>query len=283
MAKFHLLLVIVLVGSQGLLAQERGPTDPKAEDLPLEQITGFLPPENLASVAAEQAKEVAAHIETVRAQKQVFDPGLTKIDFREKGWVTDARYQKSCGSCWAFATIGAFESAWAIKHSGEKINASEQELLSCSDAGSCGGGQFAFKYVQKTGLSKETDFAYTADDKTPCPQNLAHPYGAQIWGFVSSNSVPSITSIQKAMSTYGPLLVGIRVTLTFERHHGSKVFKEDDKGKVNHAIVIVGWDNDKHAWLIKNSWDKSWGDQGFAWVDYDSNSVGYGAAWIIPK
>ena len=47
--------------------------------------------------------------------------------------------------------------------------------------------------------------------------------------------------------------------------------------------MLVGWDDNKQAWLIKNSWGKDWGEDGFGWVKYDSNNIGLFAAWIQPS
>ncbi|MGZ5021991.1 MAG: C1 family peptidase, partial [Chthoniobacterales bacterium] len=60
----------------------------------------------------------------------------------------------------------------------------------------------------------------------------------------------------------------------------------NDSTPVNHAIVIVGWDDDLGAWHIKNSWgkcDRCWGESGFGWVAYGANHIGYGAAWVKMK
>ena len=44
--------------------------------------------------------------------------------------------------------------------------------------------------------------------------------------------------------------------------------------KLDHAVLVVGWGNesDQDYWLVKNSWNTTWGDKGYiklAMVDGD--------------
>jgi len=36
-----------------------------------------------------------------------------------------------------------------------------------------------------------------------------------------------------------------------------------------HAMLMVGDNDAKHAWLVRNSWGTAWGDEGHVWIDYD--------------
>lgn len=46
-----------------------------------------------------------------------------------------------------------------------------------------------------------------------------------------------------------------------------------------HAVSIVGYDDSKQAWLIRNSWGEEWGEKGFAWVAYDDSSGVASETW----
>ena len=80
----------------------------------------------------------------------------------------------------------------------------------------------------------------------------------------------------KAALAKGPLMTTLSVYADFMTY-GSGVYKHVTGAALGgHAVSIVGFDDTKKAWLIRNSWGKEWGDSGFAWVSYDDTS-GIGA------
>ena len=48
----------------------------------------------------------------------------------------------------------------------------------------------------------------------------------------------------------------------------------DSKVSGEHAVVAVGFDDQKQAFLIRNSWGSDWGIKGYFWMPYDFISNG---------
>ena len=76
--------------------------------------------------------------------------------------VSPVRNQGSCGSCWAFVTTFAIESAVTLATK-RYISLSEQELIDCDSTNKgCGGGDSykAFEYVKQFGLGTSESYSY---------------------------------------------------------------------------------------------------------------------------
>ena len=194
------------------------------------------------------------------------------FDWREMGGVTPVKDQGQCGSCWDFAATGAFESAVLINTDIE-MDLSEQQVLSCNTGGSsCNGGwmEDAYDIFMNNGAVYESCMPYEADDDVPCTQEECDPV-AWMTGYVD---VPNnINSIKNA------LLVG-PVSTTFMVYNDFywNCYWHEDTGDINHAVVIVGWDDNMcgglGAWIVKNSWGTNWGDEGYFYMPYGSCGIG---------
>ena len=217
--------------------------------------------------------------------------GSKKYDARTQGYVTPVRDQQ-CGNCWAYSAVGAYEGSYK-KVNGSFINASEQQAVNCVD-GDCGGG-FAYKVMQwmvdlDKNLATETSIPDVGVDQACGGGTPVTSFYATDWGIVhpsgDASKIASVADIKEAMCKYGPIAASVQATPLFQ-NYASGVFNEFASNYAspssNHAIVLVGWDDDKGAWLMKNSWGTDWGEDGYMWIKYGTNNIGRRAAWIIAK
>lgn len=193
------------------------------------------------------------------------------------------RNQGACGSCWAFAAVSTLETSNAIIN-GAKADLAEQHALSCSGGGSCYGGWYTPIYDWlgggKDGLQTEKSLPYQANDNS-CKTKGKTAYEVETWGWVDEVATqPKVADIKAAMCKYGAITAAVAATPAFIAYSGG-TFDENSNANVNHAIVLVGWDDNKGAWLLRNSWGTNWGEDGYMWIDYDSNRVGEYAAWAM--
>ena len=101
------------------------------------------------------------------------------------------------------------------------------------------------------------------------------------WGYVgSSEGIPSVAAIKAAIYKHGGVSACVYADNYFQGYTGGVFSNTDNWDSCNHAILLVGWDDAKGAWLLKNSWGPAWGVDGFMWISYTANSVGYAAAWV---
>ena len=213
------------------------------------------------------------------------------FDWRSLGGCTSVKSQGHCGSCWAFATTSVMESMILIKD-GLDVDLSEQWLVSCnvSDWG-CDGGYFAYNYFSwqvdkcsEVGGVVEADFAYTASE-VPCAGPFEdRNFFIDSWAFIDSPYVIAPTeAIKQAIYQYGPVSVMIRVDSAFNAYTGG-VFNVVNTTWPNHGVALVGWDDNmgtEGVWILKNSWDTDWGEDGYMYIEYGCSNVGIGASYVI--
>jgi cathepsin L len=256
-----------------------------ALDRSTEHLGGLRVPEDLPARAKEHNAKIRPLVQSPSGLTgpQACSTKSQAFDWRSRGRVTSVRDQGQCGACWAFATLGAYEGNYLVTKN-VPIHGSEQDILDCSGAGSCNGGWWekALDFLIPTGTLSADVLKYTGVQGT-CVLKAPRPYQALVWGFVRNDAgIPTIAEMKDALCRYGPLAVGVRITEAFKSYTG-EVFNEDDQGDVNHGVTLVGWDDSKKAWLIKNSWGETWGMSGYMWITYGSNRIGFGAAWVQVK
>lgn len=230
---------------------------------------------------------------TLNTLPKVFLP--SSYDARTLGIVPVVRNQGSCGSCWAFGTVGVMEIA-VKKAGGALTDLSEQFLVSCNNDGwSCSGGWIASKYHHNTpgtaqtaiGAVLESTKPYTATNGS-CTAAYSHPYKAATWQSINPSwwIVPTNDQIKNAIMTYGAVAAAVCADPYWFEYTGG-VYSPTTNGcgnSVNHMVVLVGWNDATQSWILRNSWGTNWGEAGYMRIKYDpsgANSwIGAGASWI---
>jgi C1A family cysteine protease len=209
-----------------------------------------------------------------------------KWDWRERGIVTEVKSQGSCGSCWAFGTVAVLESA--IKRATDKsVNISEQQLVSCRPRfGSCRGGFFALGFYKERGANYTEDYPYKASNGF-CRTNLPEHEKIASWAYVGQKGrAPTTEELKAAIYQHGPIAVTVSASGAFGRYK-SGVYNACNQWRTNHIVALVGWDDDEQVWIMKNSWGKKWGEEGYMRIRYTGslggkcNRVGETAVYAV--
>ncbi|GFU52293.1 cathepsin L [Nephila pilipes] len=212
-----------------------------------------------------------------------------QVDYRDTGLVTPVKDQGSCGSCWAFSATGALEGQHK-KKTGQLVSLSEQNLIDCNrDNHACLGGSMdvAFEFIKsENGIDTENSYPYKGRQNT-CAFKSSN-VGATCTGHVH---IPSGNeeALKQAVATVGPVSVGIDAHHDSFHDYKAGVYDEPKCGNkpsdLVHAVLVVGYGTEegKDYWLVKNSWGKSFGMNGYIKMSRNKNNqCGIATAAIYP-
>ncbi len=209
-----------------------------------------------------------------------------RIDWRDVGgasYVTGIRDQTGCASCWAFASTATFESAFLIQQQtpGLDFDRSEQELLSCSGAGDCGGGLVdeAMAYLVGTGIVDDACFPY-AREELPC-EDKCRDWERRTFRARGIEAVPDDVEALKAALQDGPTTACMVIYEDFQAYGGGVYQHVWGFIEGNHAVELIGYDDAQQAFIAKNSYGEGWGEKGFFHIRYGDSEFGTCAYRIV--
>lgn len=217
-------------------------------------------------------KRASLHYKKVTA-----DPSTAPAakDWHADGAVTDVKDQGSCGSCWAFSTIGNIEGAWYLAGN-PLVSLSEEHLVSCDTVDSgCNGGLMLQAYdwllANNNGnVYTEASYPYKsgAGFSPDCDEG-DHVIGASINGHVTIEGGED--NMAAWLAENGPLAIAVDAS-AFMSYTGG-VLTSCSGQQLNHGVLLVGYNNSAEVpyWVIKNSWGTGWGEQGFIRIRKGTN------------
>lgn len=84
-----------------------------------------------------------------------------------------------------------------------------------------------------------------------------------------------IYDIKKAIMRGNPVVIELQVTAEFKNLKQTRFYdpKQGDKTAAGtQHLVIVGYDEERRAFELQNSWGREWGNGGYVWMSYDDVS-----------
>ena len=213
-------------------------------------------------------------------------------DHEGADWMMPIRNQRQCGSCAAFGITAMLE--MRIKQDLDEpnleIDLSDSQCLTCA-GGDCVDGitlPQGITVMEVEGLVTEECAPYAEDGNevilTECDaicdagdRGRVYLRGVELLDFTELPEVSDQVALMKKALRESPLLVRIAVwSDLFQYDGGVYVNASDDEEEIvgYHALLLVGWDDERQAWLARNSWGPNWGNSGYLWLGYgasDSN------------
>ncbi len=187
-----------------------------------------------------------------------------KFDWREE--ITFPFKNQQCDNCWAFVATGVLESRvqkeWFLSY-----DFSEEQLISLNSCmnGCNGGNMLSLLYYQTENPKNESYTSFL-------------PYIAEGYYTVNPNNTEHI----KRSVLEGPAYFRFNIYTSFgyfwKNGSSGSVYSipayEMDNFEGGHAVLLIGWDDLRQAWLCRNSWcgektiEKGPNDDCTFWISY---------------
>jgi len=198
------------------------------------------------------------------------------------------RDQSACGTCWAFGASEAISDRYCTYKVNSNLTIAAADIGFCCDTcgDGCDGGypSSAWDYWVNTGTVDESCYPYpfpscdhhVVNSKNPCPSNeyptpdcpnkcsngkswtASKHFGSDSWSVAGPNDI--MNEIYKN----GPTETSFDVYQDFLAYKSGVYKKTSNVFLGGHAVKFIGWgtENGVDYWLVVNSWNPNWGDNG---------------------
>lgn len=91
-----------------------------------------------------------------------------------------------------------------------------------------------------------------------------------------------LDDVKGALARGAPVIFAMPAAPDFKAHRGEAIYTKSENPRTNyHAMALVGYDEDRQALRLINSWGTGWGDKGYAWISYDTFKLLAGEAYSL--
>lgn len=127
--------------------------------------------------------------------------------------------------------------------------------------------------LQKYGVCQESEWVYDITKFNIKPPDECYISALEHTISEAENIHNDMTDMKNSLVNGYPFVVGIAIYKSFESIIVSKngmvpMPHSQDTLLGGHAVICVGYDDNKQVWIMRNSWGSNWGDKGYFYLPY---------------
>ena len=203
---------------------------------------------------------------------------LDKVDLREK--CPKIYNQGELGSCTANALACAIQFD-EMKQKLENcvpsrlfIYYNERDMEGNIDNDTGASLRDGVKCINNIGYCNETQWPYDIEKFKEKPTGDCYDYARKHKSLSYKKVQQDEIHIKSVLNMGFPIVFGISVYESFESESIAKngvvpLPEKDERMLGGHAIVLVGYDEEKSLFIFRNSWGEDWGDKGYGYLPFE--------------